>query len=103
MNQNELTDAYFEWMYQLAFPNQNDISYRRLCAYLNNVTFYPRLLMAENRAQDGADLRYRFGYDQGYVLSLIHIFMMKPHVEGAIIIENGNAYLQLNHEPELLT
>ena len=29
--------------------------------------------------------------------------MMKPHVEGAIIIENGNAYLQLNHEPELLT
>ena len=30
-------------------------------------------------------------------------FMMKPHVEGAIIIENGNAYLQLIHEPELLT
>lgn len=30
-------------------------------------------------------------------------FMMKPHVEGAIIIENGNAYLQLNHELELLT
>lgn len=29
-------------------------------------------------------------------------FMMKPHVEGAIIIENGNAYLQLNHEPEQL-
>lgn len=26
----------------------------------------------------------------------------KPHVEGAIIIENGNAYLQLNHEPEKL-
>ena len=30
-------------------------------------------------------------------------FMMKPHVEGAIIIENDNAYLQLNHEPEELT
>ena len=30
-------------------------------------------------------------------------FMMKPHVEGAIIIENGDAYLQLNHAPELLT
>ena len=29
-------------------------------------------------------------------------FMTKPHVEGAIIIENGNAYLQLNHEPEKL-
>lgn len=30
-------------------------------------------------------------------------FMMKPHVEGAIIIENDNAYLQLNHDPEELT
>lgn len=29
--------------------------------------------------------------------------MTKPHVEGAIIIENGNAYLQLNHEPEKLS
>jgi len=29
-------------------------------------------------------------------------FMMKPHVEGAIIIENGNAYLQLNLDPEKL-
>ena len=28
--------------------------------------------------------------------------IMKPHVEGAIIIEDGNAYLQLNHEPEKL-
>ena len=25
--------------------------------------------------------------------------MTKPHVEGAIIIENGDAYLQLNHAP----
>ena len=29
-------------------------------------------------------------------------FMMKPHVEGAIVIENDSAYLQLNHEPKLL-
>ena len=29
--------------------------------------------------------------------------MTKPHVEGAIIIENGDAYLQLKHAPELLT
>ena len=29
--------------------------------------------------------------------------MTKPRVEGAIIIENGDAYLQLNHAPELLT
>lgn len=29
-------------------------------------------------------------------------FMMKPHVEGAIVIENDSAYLQLNHEPKLI-
>lgn len=29
-------------------------------------------------------------------------FIMKPHMEGAIVIENDNAYLQLNHEPEKL-
>ena len=29
--------------------------------------------------------------------------MTKPHVEGAIIIENGDAYLQLNYAPELRT
>ena len=34
--------------------------------------------------------------------ALIMWFMMKPHEEGTIIIENGNAYLQLNHEPEKL-
>lgn len=28
--------------------------------------------------------------------------MMKPHVEGAIIIENDSVYLQLNHEVERL-
>lgn len=35
--------------------------------------------------------------------AVIMWFMMKPHKEGAIIIENGNAYLQLNHELEKLT
>lgn len=28
--------------------------------------------------------------------------IMKPHVEGAIVIENNSAYLQLNHEIERL-
>jgi hypothetical protein len=62
MEQNELENAYFEWMYQMVFPDQNDISYRRLCSYLNNITFYPILAMDENRVQDGEDLRYRFCY-----------------------------------------
>lgn len=67
MDQNELTNAYFAWMYQLVFPDRNDISYRRLLMYLNNVTFYPVLDMDENRVQDGEDLRYRFGYENRHI------------------------------------
>lgn len=34
--------------------------------------------------------------------ALIMWLMMKPHIEGAIVIENDSAYLQLNHEVERL-
>lgn len=66
MTRDRLNNAYFDWMYRLAFPGQNDISYRRLLAYLNNATFYPVIPMDENRAQDGIDLRYRFGHERHY-------------------------------------
>lgn len=65
MNESDLSAEYFEWLLQQAFPKQDDIlpSYRRLCAYLDSVMFYSRLPMDENRARDGEDLRYRFGYE----------------------------------------
>lgn len=66
MTQDRLNNAYFEWMYHLVIPHQNDISYTRLLGYLNNATFYPIVPMDENRAQDGIDLRYRFGHENRY-------------------------------------
>lgn len=71
MNQNELTDAYFEWMYQLAFPNQNDISYRRLCAYLNNVTFYGVIGLC-GEAGEASELVKKFVY-HGHTLDYKHL------------------------------
>ncbi len=66
MTQDRLNNAYFDWMYRLVFPFQNDISYRRLLGYLNNATFYPIISMDENRVQDGIGLRYRFGHENRY-------------------------------------
>ena len=40
----------------------------------------------------------------GFIIGGLTMFLiMNPHVEGAIIIENDAAYLQLNHKPEKLT
>ncbi len=72
MTRNELNNKYFEWMYQLVYNNRR-ISYRKLFSYLHNVEFIYIIEMDGNRAEDGIDLRYRFGYEQGYDLSLIHI------------------------------
>ncbi len=65
MTSNELNNKYFEWMYQLVCDNQR-LSYRKLLSYLHNVEFIYIIEMDGNRAKDGIDLRYRFGYEQGY-------------------------------------
>ncbi len=65
MTGNELNNKYFEWMYQLVYNNRR-LSYRKLFSYLHNVEFIYIIEMDGNRAEDGIDLRYRFGYEQGY-------------------------------------
>ena len=65
MTGNELNNKYFEWMYQLVCNNRR-LSYRKLLSYLHNVEFIYIIEMDSNRAEDGIDLRYRFGYEQGY-------------------------------------
>ena len=40
----------------------------------------------------------------GLLVGGLTVFLLlKSHTEGAIYIVDGNAYLQLNHEPEKLT
>lgn len=68
MTKNDLEKRYFDWMYGIACQNRysRKASYKMLLSYLNCIPFSYTVLMDRNRAADGVDLRYRFGYEQGY-------------------------------------
>lgn len=77
--------GYFEWMYQLVKKdinkraNKNVKIYRKLLRHLHDIEFTYTLSMDENRAVDGTNLRYRFGYDCGYDDSIIERYLIdKP-------------------------
>lgn len=60
---NELQKRYFDWMYKRVMGSH--LAYRKLLLRLNERKFTWLLQMDENRKEDGLDLRYRFGYEQG--------------------------------------
>lgn len=68
MTETELSNRYFNWMYQLVCDERytQDRTYRKLLNHLHSVNFQYSLPMDGNRAEDGIDLRYRFGYEYGY-------------------------------------
>lgn len=68
MAQRNLSDEYFEWMYQLVCNDKyyKRLSYRKLLYLLHDIEFSYILELDENRAEDGRDFRYRFGYECGY-------------------------------------
>lgn len=68
MTRHELNSEYFEWMCQLVYSERYSrrLSYRKLLSYLHSVEFTYTIGMDGNRAEDGVDLRYRFGSEQGY-------------------------------------
>lgn len=63
---NELINEYFEWMYQLVCKDTKGLSYRKLLCKLFDTPFNYTIVMDGNRAEDGVDLRYRFGYECGF-------------------------------------
>lgn len=73
MTRNELKYDYFDWMSGLVhdamYPKK--LSFRRLLDFLNNIDFTYQLAMDSNRFEDGIELRYRFGYENGYDSSII--------------------------------
>ena len=73
MTRVELNNEYFEWMYQLVCNEKyyRRLSYRKLLGYLHNIEFTYIVDMDSNRASDGIDLRYRFGYELNYDRSII--------------------------------
>lgn len=68
MTRDEIANEYFEWLYKLVCGNRysKGISYRKLLTRLHSTEFRYSLLMDENRAADGANMRYRFALDQGW-------------------------------------
>lgn len=65
MRAAQLTSQYFDWMYRLVCDERfsKRLSYRKLLAYLYDTEFIFVLDMDANRAEDGTDLRFRFGYE----------------------------------------
>ena len=73
MTPDELKNTYFEWMYQLVCNDKytKRLSYRKLLMFLYDVPFAYTIPMDANRAEDGTDLRYRFGFENSYDPRLI--------------------------------
>ena len=65
MRATQLMNKYFDWMYQLVCDERYSkcLSYRKLLSFLFDTEFYIVLDMDANRAEDGTDLRFQFGYE----------------------------------------
>lgn len=81
MEEGMLVNEYFEWMYDLVIASapkgtiQEYKSYRKLLYRLYETEFIYIIDMDGNRAEDGIDLRYRFGYECGHPDYLIASYL----------------------------
>lgn len=77
MTKDELNNEYFEWMCQLVYNEQYSrrLSYRKLLTHLHEIEFVYIIGMDGNRAEDGIDLRYRFGYEHQYNSPMVATFL----------------------------
>lgn len=59
----EIEREYFDWIYELVCGDRysSENSYEKLLTYLHQVEFTYIIPKDSNRAEDGIDLRYRFG------------------------------------------
>lgn len=62
MNNNDVVNSYFNWLYDIVCENRfsEEVSYKKLLTQLHNTEFRYTLLMDDNRAEDGLGLRDRF-------------------------------------------
>lgn len=65
MTREEVLKRYFDWMCRLVcnreYPKK---SYNKLLNFLDSVEFTYIIDMDDNRATDGINLRYRYGYEE---------------------------------------
>lgn len=67
MTKNEVNNEYFEWMFGLVNDARHSkrSSFRKLLYFLHGSEFEYSIPMDGNRYEDGIDLRYRFGDENG--------------------------------------
>lgn len=77
MKATSLNRAYFDWMYQLVCDERysKSLSYRKLLTFLRDTEFTFVIEMDGNRAEDGTDLRYRFGYERNLERAVIERYL----------------------------
>lgn len=77
MTKNELNTKYFDWVCRLVYSKgySRGLSYRKLLRHLHRTEFFYSIPMDENRAEDGTDLRYRFGYEHAYEGAVISSYL----------------------------
>ena len=65
MHRNDIVNDYFNWLYRFVCGSKSPKkgSYRRLLKQLHDIEFTYIIPMDGNRAEDGIDLRYRFGVE----------------------------------------
>lgn len=78
MTKNRLSNLYFTWMCSLVSNRKRyakQPSYSQLLRLLHEIDFQYILPMDGNRESDGINLRYRFGYEEGYEDSMIATYL----------------------------
>lgn len=65
MVKHSIKDEYFEWLVDLVCGDRHieNATFRKLLMYLHVIEFVYSIPNDSNRAEDGIDLRYRFGCD----------------------------------------
>lgn len=67
MTKHDLREEYFQWILEFIYDtNYTKVSYLKLLRHLFNKEFTYIFEMDGNRADDGIELRYRFGSEKGY-------------------------------------
>lgn len=79
MTRDATINKYFNWLYDLVCGKRysKSMSYEKLLMRLHDREFVYSILMDENRAEDGVDLRYRFG-DEYDCLDEVKLYLTGP-------------------------
>lgn len=77
MTVGPMNREYVEWMYELVSDRRLSKTrpYSKLFDYLHSVEFVYTIPLDGNRAEDGIQLRYRFGEDRGYPDPMIAAYL----------------------------